>query len=147
MIKQVIVVRHKFPNGKGGTISPRLGKTIAQAAHAAQKWIITRIIDSLQTIEYNDGLQPKSKNFVENLVISDAELQWMKHGFKKVVCRCESEEDILALRDKAIAAGLQTHIIYDEAKTEFIQAEYTALAIGPDFSEKIDPITGDLKLL
>lgn len=138
MVKQIIIVRHKFPNGKGGTISPRLGKTIAQAAHAAQKWIVTRVLaDMKECFDYSFA----------HVKFTQAEVDWMNNGFKKVVCRCEDEESILALQAKAIEAGLQTHIIYDEAKTEFIQSEYTALAIGPDYSEKIDPITKDLKLL
>jgi peptidyl-tRNA hydrolase len=137
-VKQVIVVRHKFPNGKGGTISPRLGKTIAQACHAAQKWIVSRVLNSIQTFE--------GRNFVHTEV-SQAELEWMNNGFKKVVLRCKDEAEILSLRDKAVAAGFQVHIIYDEAKTEFIQSEYTALAIGPDDADKINAITGDLQLL
>lgn len=34
-VKQVIVVRTKFPDGKGGTFGMRTGKLAAQVAHAS----------------------------------------------------------------------------------------------------------------
>lgn len=59
-----------------------------------------------------------------------------------------SEAELLAIRDKAIEAGLEVHLITDSGKTEFHgEPTNTCLAIGPDLAEKIDPITGELQLL
>lgn len=59
-----------------------------------------------------------------------------------------SEEELLAIRDKAIEAGLEVHLVTDSGKTEFHgEPTNTCLAIGPDLVEKIDPVTGDLELL
>ena len=43
--------------------------------------------------------------------------------------------------------GLEVHLIEDSGLTEFHgQVTPTCVAIGPDYSEKIDPITGNLQL-
>jgi len=44
--------------------------------------------------------------------------------------------------------NVECHVITDNGKTEFggIPTK-TCLALGPDLSEKIDEVTGDLKLL
>ncbi len=60
----------------------------------------------------------------------------------------DSEEELREIHDKAVAAGLEIHLITDSGKTEFHgQPCNTCLAIGPDDTEKIDEITGHLQLL
>jgi len=59
-----------------------------------------------------------------------------------------SEAELLDLRDKAKAAGILHAIIQDAGKTEFHGVPtYTVVAIGPVWSDEIDPITGHLPLL
>lgn len=58
-----------------------------------------------------------------------------------------TEVELLDIYEKAKAAGLEAHLIVDAGLTEFAGvATATAVGIGPDFSEKIDAVTGGLKL-
>lgn len=116
--KQVVVMRMDLEMGKG--------KIAAQAAHACQGIFLRR---------------------TKHDKISDAEKVWHKTGTKIVVVRCGSEEELLEIFQKAKAAGLEVHMIKDSGLTELKKPELTCLAIGPDYAEKIDKITENLKLL
>ena len=72
---------------------------------------------------------------------------WLWEGQKKVAVKVSSEEELLALRDKAIKAGLPVHLIRDRGLTELPPGTTTALGIGPARTETVDKITGDLPLL
>jgi PTH2 family peptidyl-tRNA hydrolase len=72
---------------------------------------------------------------------------WLWEGQKKVAVKVSSEEELLALRDKAIKAGLPVHLIRDRGLTELPPSTTTALGIGPARTETVDKITGDLPLL
>lgn len=124
-IKQVICVRHD--------LKMRRGKQIAQGAHASMSFLCCR-------------LQERGAVSLDDL--SDVERAWLTEGFAKVCCRVNSEEELMAIHDKAAEAGLEVHLITDSGKTEFHGVPTnTCLAIGPDIAEKIDPITGELQLL
>ncbi len=124
-VKQVIVMRHD--------LKMRRGKQIAQGAHASMSFLTRR-------------LQKYGHTSLANC--SAAEQEWLSGGFAKVCCRVNSEDELLAIRDEAVDAGLEVHLITDSGKTEFHgEPTDTCLAIGPDLTEKIDPITGDLELL
>ncbi len=124
-IKQVIVMRHD--------LKIRRGKQIAQGAHASMAFL-TRRLQEFGTMSFSD--------------FTDTEQAWLTESFAKVCCRVDSEEELMAIHDAAIAAGLQVHLITDSGKTEFHgQPTRTCLAVGPDLVEKIDEITGELKLL
>lgn len=120
-VKQVIVMRTD--------LNMRKGKMIAQGAHASMAWLSRKI-------------QTPLANF------SKAEAEWMTGLFTKVCVRANSEEELLDVYAKAKQLGLTTHLIEDSGLTEFhgIPTK-TCLAIGPDYSYKIDAVTGDLKLL
>jgi PTH2 family peptidyl-tRNA hydrolase len=69
-------------------------------------------------------------------------------SFAKVCVRCNCEEELMAIHDKAIEMGLEVHLITDSGRTEFHgKPTRTCLAIGPDDASKIDLVTGDLELL
>lgn len=124
-IKQVIVIRHD--------LKMRRGKQIAQGAHAAMSFLCRRLQD---------------KGSVALADFTDVERIWLTGAFAKVCCRVNSEQELLEIHDKAVAAGLVVHLITDSGKTEFHgQPTRTCLAIGPDLSKKIDLITGHLELL
>jgi PTH2 family peptidyl-tRNA hydrolase len=72
---------------------------------------------------------------------------WLWEGQKKVAVKVSSEEELVALRDKAIRASLPVHLIRDRGLTELPPGTTTALGIGPARTEKVDKITGDLSLL
>ena len=124
-IKQVIVTRHD--------LKMRRGKQIAQGAHASMAFICGRL-QQAGSVSLGD--------------FTDAQRTWLTGAFAKVCCRVDSEEELLAVHDRALAAGLEVHLITDSGKTEFHgEPTNTCLAIGPDEAEKIDKITGHLQLL
>ncbi len=124
-IKQIICMRHD--------LKMRRGKQIAQGAHASMSFLTRRLQDA-GSISMDD--------------FSDVERAWLTDSFAKVCCRVNSEEELLRIRDKAVEAGLVVHLITDSGKTEFHgKPTNTCVAIGPDYAEVIDPITGDLELL
>jgi PTH2 family peptidyl-tRNA hydrolase len=124
-IKQVIVMRHD--------LKMRRGKQIAQGAHASMSFI-TRKLQSQPSICIDD--------------FSHSERTWILGSFAKVCVRCNSEEELMAIHDKAIDMGLEVHLITDSGRTEFHgQPTRTCLAIGPDEASKIDHVTGHLELL
>ena len=77
----------------------------------------------------------------------DLQRAWLEAGMAKVVLRCDDEAALLALHDKAKAAGLATMLIRDAGRTVVSAGTITCLGIGPDAPEKIDAVTGELKLL
>jgi PTH2 family peptidyl-tRNA hydrolase len=124
-IKQVIVMRHD--------LKMRRGKQIAQGAHASMAFL-TRRLQSSSSICMDD--------------FSPNEQAWISGAFAKVCVRCNSEDELMAVHDKAIEMGLEVHLITDSGRTEFHgQPTRTCLAIGPDDATKIDQVTGHLELL
>jgi len=73
--------------------------------------------------------------------------EWRSEGMKKVVLKVESEKELLIYNQTAKDSGLITALITDAGKTFFKEPTRTCLAIGPDKEEKIDKITGKLKLI
>jgi PTH2 family peptidyl-tRNA hydrolase len=124
-IKQVIVMRHD--------LKMRRGKQIAQGAHASMSFL-TRKLQSKASICMDD--------FTSN------QQTWIMGSFSKVCVRCNSEEELMAIHDRAIELGLEVHLITDSGRTEFHgQPTRTCLAIEPDEASKIDQVTGQLELL
>lgn len=124
-IKQVIVMRHD--------LKMRRGKQIAQGAHASMAFL-TRRLQSSPSISLND-FSPSART-------------WISGSFAKVCVRCNSEEELMAIHDKAMEMGLEVHLITDSGRTEFHgKPTRTCLAIGPDDASKIDQVTGHLELL
>jgi peptidyl-tRNA hydrolase, PTH2 family len=126
-IKQVILVRKD--------LNMRRGKEIAQGSHAAMDFLIEPLRQLLL------------QNHATQIALTDHEKHWIVHGMAKVCLRVNSEEELQAHHEKALAAGLKSYMIQDSGRTEFHgQPTLTACAIGPDLAEKIDEITGDLVL-
>ena len=128
----------------------RKGKIAAQVAHASMKVFFDRGKIDWTTWNEVDGIQvtPKKSAFIIR-DITEAMREWMEYGpFTKIVVGCDSEEEMLAIKAKADEAGIPTALITDSGKTEFNGVPTnTCVAIGPDESEKIDLVTGHLKLL
>lgn len=118
-IKQVIVIRKDLKMWRG--------KEIAQGAHSSHQFLIP-------IAQQGCGL-------------THIEKTWIDTGFKKVVVTVDSEQELMNLYIAAKKLGLRSHIILDEGRTEFNNVPtYTALAIGPDYSDRIDTLTRTLKL-
>jgi peptidyl-tRNA hydrolase, PTH2 family len=153
-IKQVIVVRTKYPDGKEGFFKPRTGKLIAQGAHASMKVLLDRgdtgfvwRSGKVQEFDsYDDDRNPGDKALLVRL--TDAMQSWITGIFTKVVVGCDSEEELRALLSQAEVAGLPCALIEDSGATEFHGVKTpTCIAIGPADADAIDAITGELKLL
>jgi len=122
MIKQVIAIRIRYPDGKGGFFKPRFGKLAAQVAHASMKVFLDRKEPMSGTYYFEHlygGLEEMS--FEDFLVIPlTSEMQkWIEGIFTKVVVTVDSEEELLALRDAAETARLPVALITDVGATEF----------------------------
>lgn len=134
MIKQVIVMRKD--------LHMRRGKEIAQGSHSSMMFLIHAIKDYNTSQAGNEFPEDTSE-----FSLTDIQQQWIDGLFTKVCLQVNSEEELLEIHRKALSVGLESHLIQDAGKTEFGGVPtYTCLAIGPDDSEKIDLITGNLKL-
>ena len=77
----------------------------------------------------------------------EARKEWEQHGQTKVVAKAGSESELKELYQLAKAAKLPAALITDAGRTQIEPGTVTALAIGHAADEKVDKITGKLKLL
>jgi PTH2 family peptidyl-tRNA hydrolase len=133
--KQVIVMRKD--------LNMRKGKMIAQGAHASMKVLLDLMSDTYPA----PGLKQKSL-FYDVYNDSSSWNDWLNGKFTKICLSVDSEEELVEIYEKAKAKGLKCSLIVDSGLTEFNGVPTkTCCAIGPEWSEKIDEITGHLKLL
>lgn len=106
----------------------RRGKEVAQGSHASMAWILDKVQDG-------------------NTSLTDEEETWVSSGHAKVCVRVDSEEELASIFAAARLSGLTCYMITDAGKTEFNGVPTrTCLAIGPNYSDEIDKITGHLVL-
>jgi len=119
--KQVVVVRKD--------LKVRRGKEIAQGGHGFSNWLLELIIDSFQ------------KN--KPIYLNEAQKAWINGNIAKVVLQAENEEQLELVYSEAKKFGLYAHMVIDSGLTEFngIPTK-TVVAIGPDYVDRIDAITG-----
>ncbi len=97
------------------------GKMSAQVAHASV-----------------DVIFKSDKKIVEN---------WRKQGMKKSILKVDNKNELLKYLDMAKKAGLNISLITDAGRTFFDGTSTTTCgAVGPDEENKIDAVTGNLKL-
>jgi peptidyl-tRNA hydrolase len=72
---------------------------------------------------------------------------WLAEGMPKVVVAAPAAEDLLRLEAEAAAAGIPAALIEDAGRTVVPEGTITCLGLGPADDERIDQITGALKLL
>jgi PTH2 family peptidyl-tRNA hydrolase len=126
-IKQVILIRKD--------LKMRRGKEIAQGAHAAMAFLTDQLRPQIRT----DGAN------VAQIRLTDIETRWLTQGFAKVCLRVESEAELVAFHDQALAHGFTSKLIRDSGRTEFAgKPTLTACAIGPALSDELDQLTGAL---
>lgn len=120
--KQVIIIRKD--------LKCRRGKEISQGAHASMSFLTRRIVSNPAQI-----------------ALSAPEVHWLLNSFRKITCCVNSEEELLEIHKMALDAGLESHLITDNGLTEFNGIPTnTAVAIGPDWEDRINPVTQNLKL-
>ena len=72
---------------------------------------------------------------------------WMYEGQKKVALKVADIKELGELEEAADQLGLPHALIVDRGLTEIPEGTVTCLGIGPAPSEKLDRLTGKLKLL
>lgn len=137
MVKQVILIRKD--------LNMRKGKMVAQGAHASLAVILNLM--ERQLFKTSD----KNTTLIERRFLSNEKSainKWLEGSFTKVTLGVDSEEALERYFRIAQEANLLCSYIIDNGTTEFNGIKTpTAVAIGPAWSEDIDKITGDLKLL
>ena len=129
--KQVIVMRKDLKMNRG--------KIAAQASHACMKIFFDRITD---VIINNDGSADIAMHINKEMEL------WREGPFTKTCLQVHSEEELLEIYHKAEEKGLPVALITDSGQTTFHNIPTnTCIAIGPANRDKIDEITGDLKLM
>ncbi len=73
--------------------------------------------------------------------------EWKKEGMKKVVLKVKDLDELIKYKQEAEDEGLVTGLITDAGKTVVEPGTVTCLGIGPDKEDKIDKVTGNLKML
>jgi peptidyl-tRNA hydrolase len=122
--KQVIVVRRD--------LDMPAGKMAAQVAHASMAFLTNR-------------LRQASGEFRE-IWIDPEMLPWIEGSFTKVVLMVPGETELLDIHNKALTSGCRSVLITDEGRTVFDEPTNTCVGIGPNSLEKINAITGHLRL-
>lgn len=72
---------------------------------------------------------------------------WRAEGMAKIVLKVKDEKELLSHLRQAKEAGLTASLITDAGRTVIAPGTKTCVGIGPDDEEKIDKITGKLRLL
>ena len=123
-IKQVIIVRAdlKMPRGKIGS----------QCSHASMKSLLV-------------GAEISGSKLT--IAIDSPTREWLTNVFTKIVLKVNSEEELDAIIVKCAETGVKCVSIIDNGKTCFDNVPTkTCIAIGPDYVDVIDQITGHLEL-
>jgi len=139
-VKQVILVRRD--------LGMRRGKEIAQGAHASIAFLTNLMSNLRGDLEaFGHGKPEVVVPMAVDLGLDEEAWAWINDRFTKVVLQVFSEEELLDYHQKALDAGLRANLIQDSGQTEFGgELTYTTCAIGPNYAEAIDKVTGDLRL-
>lgn len=130
-VKQVIVIRRD--------LRMRRGKEVAQGAHASMAWLAERV-----SAGHDMSL---TSNGARYILLSQAEMAWLDGAFTKVTCQVAGLEELEALHQRALGLNIMARLITDAGRTEFGGVPtVTALAVGPDWSDVVDQVTGGLSL-
>lgn len=136
--KQILIVRRD--------LKMRKGKIAAQASHAAVEAVLKAIL--------KEGRGGQLRTTSEGWVYLEAPegeqsplTDWFQYGMAKICVYVDSEEELLALDQRARASGVTTALIQDAGITEFHgEPTYTALAFEPLEAARADELTGELPL-
>lgn len=107
----------------------RKGKMVAQGCHASMAVFFNRMQDN--KIKMTEPME-----------------QWSQNSFTKICVYVNSEQELLEIFQKAQNLKIPSALITDAGKTEFNGVPtVTCCAIGPDYEDVVDNITGNLPLL
>ena len=71
---------------------------------------------------------------------------WLGAGMPKIVLQCASQDELLDIAARAETAKLPTLLVRDAGRTVVEAGTATCVGIGPASPQRIDAITGALKL-
>jgi PTH2 family peptidyl-tRNA hydrolase len=125
-IKQTIIIRKDLNLSKG--------RLVTQGAHASIAFL-TDLIKEYNPLQLTDS----------QLQLNESQKEWIYGTFYKICVGVDSEKELLDIGYNAVMLGLS--VKYIEETNGFDKPTITCLAIGPDYSSKIDPVTKHLKLL
>ena len=132
-VKQVIVVRRD--------LNMTTGKSISPGCHASLSFLTKPFH------VFGFGGVWVYYNLIRTL-LSKPVRSWIENGFTKICLAADTEDQIYLIAAHAKHLGIECNVIKDSGKTEFKgKPTVTCLALGPDYSDRIDVITGNLKLL
>ncbi len=100
------------------------GKLAVQVAHAS-------------LLSYLEALN-KDKSIVE---------KWLRNGQKKIALKVSNEDDLIRFYKAFQYKNIPCALVEDAGLTELPPGTKTALGIGPWYSNEIDVLTKNLKLL
>jgi PTH2 family peptidyl-tRNA hydrolase len=92
----------------------RKGKIASQCCHASMAFL-TKHLDWGSS---GDGFVFHTTNYINTERCMEIK-HWLENSFKKIVCYVNSEEELAELHQKALDAGLMSHLIEDNGATEF----------------------------
>ncbi|KAJ3206427.1 Peptidyl-tRNA hydrolase protein 2, mitochondrial [Dinochytrium kinnereticum] len=72
--------------------------------------------------------------------------RWERHGQPKITLKCPSEDELIKLQQKAQSLGIVAKVIRDAGRTQIAPGSKTVLAVGPAPKDRVDEVTGHLKL-
>ena len=123
-LKQVILIRRD--------LRLKRAAVAAMAAKASCEFLLDN-----DDSERGDALQVK---------LTRQEAEWLRGSGTRIILGVSSEETLRGLMFKAEVAGLNCNTITRNREDEDYE-ETLCGAIGPDESDRIDEITGNLKLI
>lgn len=133
--KQIVVIRKD--------LNMRKGKIAAQACHASMAFLTKTIHMRNDYITIGD-----EKWFTCSNTINSEIRHWLDNSFRKICVYVNNEEELVAVHEKALAAGLISHLVEDNGATEFNGVKTkTCCAIGPAWDNQFEGITDHLPLL
>ncbi len=142
-IKQIILVRNDLGMGKG--------KIATQASHASVKASFMAYNGDITAISQIPNCPIREQ--LNSLLLENAKewktwfITWDTTLYKKIVLKANSVDELISVARTAYEAILPVFLVKDAGLTQIAADTFTACAIGPAPSSKIDPITRNLKLL
>jgi PTH2 family peptidyl-tRNA hydrolase len=121
--KQVIVWRND--------LKCRTGKKMGQAGHAVLALFEKQIYENID------------ENGFVKFRLTPEQIAWRKSQWRKIVLQVNSEEELLTIYEYAKKQGISAELIVDAGLTEWDEPTKTCVALGPDYDERIDQVTGE----
>lgn len=122
-----------FPLTKNVIFTTYTGKIAAQCSHATLACYKTLL----------RAAQRKGEDSPEARLLR----KWERRGQAKIAVQVKSQEELVALQQKARSVGVTAESIIDAGRTQIEAGSMTVLGVGPAPKSKVDLVTGGLKLL